>query len=75
MTTQRQRLEAERDELLSLLNNHYTPAPARPQLAKELRRVVDEIDALDAGKHWTQVQGDTLSRIVINELSKSHGKN
>lgn len=72
--TQRQRLEAEREELLSLLNNHWTPTPARAQLTKELRRVVEEINALDAGSHWTQAQGDTLGNIVINDLAKSRRK-
>ena len=72
--TQRQRLETERDELLALLNNHYTPTPARPQLTKELRRVVDEIAALDAGSHWTQAQGDTLQKIVINDLASNRRK-
>jgi hypothetical protein len=72
--TQRQRLEAERDELLSLLNNPYTPTPARAQLTKELRRVVDEITALDAGTHWTQVHGETLGKIVMNELAQNRKK-
>jgi hypothetical protein len=74
MTTQCQRLETERDELLSLLNNPYTPTPARAQLTKELRRVVDEIEALDAGTHWTQAQGDTLGNIVMNELAQNRKK-
>lgn len=65
----RQKLEKERDELQYLLSSGVQQG--RGQMVARMRCVLTELDELETGEHWTQVQGDTQARIVLGELRSS----
>ena len=67
--TQRTRLEKEAEYLTGLLDTPHTPN--RGLIASRLRAIVEELTALDSGKHWTQPASETLQNIVADELAKS----
>lgn len=68
-TTQRDRLEARRDQLIRMLQSDETVFRAR--ITNELKDVATQLEALQMGTHWTQAQGDTLAKIVSNEIGLS----
>lgn len=69
MTTQYEHLESRRDHLLRILQSGETAG--RGQIAIELRDIATQLEALRMGTHRTQAQGETLARIVTNELNTS----
>lgn len=69
----RSKLEAQQAEFLRMLESGETQSRAR--IANELRKTVDDLAALDAGEHWTQVPSETLQKIVVNDLAASVKKN
>ncbi len=72
MTTTRSKLEAKAAELTRLLES--SEQVFRGRIVTELRQTLDELNALDAGTHWTQTRGDTLAKIVTAELNGSRRK-
>lgn len=73
MNNYRSRLEAEKVHLLSMLNNahkHLT-ASERNRGARRIREILDQLAEMDNGENWTQDQGDTRGRIVLNEVQSS----
>lgn len=65
--TDRQKLEAKQKELIRVLSSGEHVL--RDGIVTQLRDTIDTLAALDNGGHFTQVQGDTLAKIVSRELS------
>ena len=63
----RKQLETERDELSELLQ-HAKPGDRRVSDVRRLRNIIEELNAMDAGESWTQVEGDTKAKIVLRDL-------
>ena len=65
--TDRQKLEAKQEELVRILSSGEKVM--RNSIVTQLHDTIDTIAELDAAKHFTQMQGDTLVKIVLRELS------
>ena len=64
----RQNLEAEKEQLLSMLP-HARPDEKRRGIAR-VREIIDALNEMDNGVNWSQEPGDTQARIVLSEVRR-----
>ncbi len=73
MKNYRKWLEERKEQIQDFLAlpDEVLPRGERAGLIRELGQILNELDEMDDGAHWTQDKGDTLPKIVINELRSS----
>lgn len=67
MPDYRANLEKSKNQLLRVLESNETVM--RGALSRQLGQIVNEINLLDAGEHWTQAS-DTKDRICTAEINR-----
>jgi hypothetical protein len=65
-TITRRNLEAQKAVLMRALESNETTM--RGTITGHLRDVITQLEQLDRGTHFTQQQGDTLAKIVIDNF-------
>lgn len=70
MSNYRTQLETEKERILKLLEISETHG--REQLSSRLREIVEQLNQLDGGTHWTQTIGDTQVRITLKDLQDAN---
>ena len=65
----RQNLEAEKEQLLSMLP--YANQNERAQCVKRVREIITILAELDSGDNLSQEPGDTKAKIVLSEIQHS----